>query len=461
MSRFLSPADVPETARIEALTCERPIRDRRADLNPPLVLLIIGFVAVWTRLYARWTMFGNFESDDWMMLVCAIIYTPFAVVGQYGRSGFLHYCFPSDSSGGRLAFGRDVWTVDIADITTGLRVFYVAQPFYLVCLGLTKISLLCFLLRIFPNQKFRWATYAVMLVTALSTTVYVFLGIFQCIPVSFNWEGWKGGFGPNRCVNQNALVLSAAGFSIALDVIILVLPIPLLIGLHMSWRSKASILVMFSLGIFIVITACLRLSYIIMYSRSFNPTYDNTDVLIWSGIEVAVSMIVTSLPAIRMLLKQSIPQGWSIFLSRTGLSGRRSAKKSTGTAATGTGTQGTRKYGTSGNVTLDRDPTPQPPRPTTPEPLHVALVSKFNKYRSPTRQRTDAEQGLELGDRVHGNVYTEIVADDSPQRDPFADSLLRQSSTESGIHVHTTTRIASEGGHRGRGRQQYGRHRAA
>ncbi|KAH6682221.1 CFEM domain-containing protein [Plectosphaerella plurivora] len=400
-----SPLDAIQTARIEALTCERPLRDRRADLTPPLILLIIGFIAVWTRLYARWAMLGRFEGDDWMMLVCA--------------------------------------------------------PFYLVCLGLTKLSLLCFLLRIFPNQKFRWVTYAVMLVTALSTTVYVFLGIFQCIPVSFNWEGWKGGFGPNRCVNQNALVLSAAGFSIALDVVILVLPIPLLVGLQMSWRSKASILVMFSLGVFIVITACLRLSYIIMYSRSFNPTWDNTDVLIWSGVEVSVSMIVTSLPAIRTLLKRSIPEGWSIFLSRSGLSNRRSAKKSAGTTS-GTGT-GTGTHGTSRGGTLVREPTPQPPpRPATPEPLHIALVSKFNKYRSPTRPRSDAEEGLELGDRIRGDVYTEIAADegsraDGRRRDPFTDSLLRQSSIESGIHVQTTTRIASE---RGRGRQ-YSRNRGA
>jgi len=44
-----------------------------------------------------------------------------------------------------------------------------------------------------------------------------------------------------------------------------------------------------------------RLWTILSFGDSVNPTWDYTNVVIWTGLEVAVSIIVTSLPAIRVL----------------------------------------------------------------------------------------------------------------------------------------------------------------
>ncbi|KAI3393463.1 hypothetical protein diail_4226, partial [Diaporthe ilicicola] len=60
--------------------------------------------------------------------------------------------------------------------------------------------------------------------------------------------------------------------------------------------------IMFSLGFFILLTSCIRLGSIVKFASTYNPSRDYTGPLIWSGLECGVSMIVTSLPAIRMLL---------------------------------------------------------------------------------------------------------------------------------------------------------------
>ncbi|KAL2759588.1 hypothetical protein ACRALDRAFT_1060380 [Sodiomyces alcalophilus JCM 7366] len=140
--------------------------------------------------------------------------------------------------------------------------------------------------------------------------------IFQCTPIEYNWLGWKGQFGPHRCLNVNMLVNVAAGFSIAQDVVILALPLPLLYGLNMSWRSKVGVIIMFSLGIFITITSCIRLQYLITFAESTNPTWDYADTLIWSGLEVSVSVIVTSLPTLRMFFKRVLPGMFGSLASR-------------------------------------------------------------------------------------------------------------------------------------------------
>lgn len=318
----------------------------------------------------------------------------------------------------------------------GLKLFYIAESFYLVILALTKISLLCFFLRIFPNSTFRWATYITMLITGMSTTVFVFMQIFQCRPIRFNWEGWKGHFGSHRCLNINALAFTAAGFAIMLDLVILVLPLPLLFHLNMSWKHKAGIGFMFSLGIFILITACIRLQYLVVFAKSANPTWDYSDALIWSGLEVSVSMLVTSLPAIRLLINKLAPGVFSTIASKTGLSGANGAGKKTGSGDNS-------MQSAAGDVKADD---------AQKGGQHQRSASKFSIYRlgGGRKGTNESEEALELGDRKKGDVHTEIGVADGPggssgsrMRDPYGGDDLMYSSVESGIHVQTTMTVDS------------------
>lgn len=207
-----------------------------------------------------------------------------------------------------MAFGRDIWEVDIDTLTYGFLLFYIDESFYLAILSLTKISILLFSMRIFPQQGFRRACIACIAWIAASGLAFLFMQIFQCWPLDFIWLGWKGGYkGEHTCLNVHALTYSAAAFGIAQDIVILILPIPLLTQLHASKRKRSQILFMFSLGFFVLLTSCIRLGFIVRFAASWNPTWDYTGPLIWSGLEVGVSMIVTSLPAIRVLLSRTFP----------------------------------------------------------------------------------------------------------------------------------------------------------
>jgi hypothetical protein len=203
--------------------------------------------------------------------------------------------------------------------------FFVAESMYLAIITLTKISILFFYLRIFPSPAFRRVCYLVMAWVSISGLLFLLLQIFQCIPIDYTWKGWTGTYEPHKCMDANALAFTAAGFSIAQDLVILALPLPLIARLQTSWRSRIEVMVMFSLGIFVVITSCIRLRSIVYFARSSNPTWDYTDALIWTGLEAAVSMIVVSLPAIRVLLKRAAPRLLATFKWTRGSSGPSSA----------------------------------------------------------------------------------------------------------------------------------------
>ncbi|OLN87244.1 hypothetical protein CCHL11_03665 [Colletotrichum chlorophyti] len=398
------PLEAIDVARIEAVACNRPVRNRKVDILAPMAIQIVGFLVVPLRLYARWTAMHRFEADDCIMIFCGLIFPVFVVLGQLA---------------GVLAFGEDIWMVKPDELTFGLKIFYIDESFYLTCLALTKVSVLFFYLRIFPNKKFRWASYATMGYIIISTTILLFLQIFQCIPFEYNWLGWKGGFGPHQCLNINTLAFVAGGLSISHDVIILILPLPLLWHLNMSKRSKAGIFFMFSLGVFVLITSCVRLQYIVLFTRSLNPTWDFTDALIWSGVEVSVSMIVVCLPAMRLLVSRVLP---SLFGSMRSIAITPPKKASNASS-------GLRFNGTS----IDSNsPRYEAERRAEARAKIADKRRKFFSFRSTEVEPNESE--LELGDKMQGAVQTQIqYREDGPSN--------RRNSIESGIHVRTATTL--------------------
>jgi hypothetical protein len=113
-------------------------------------------------------------------------------------------------------------------------------------LAAIKISILLFYLRIFPGRAFRIATYTILGFVALSSIIVIFLQIFQCTPIAYNWDrSIKGG----KCLNVNALTYSHAGMTIFQDFAILLLPIPELLGLKMEIKKKLGVIFIFQIGL--------------------------------------------------------------------------------------------------------------------------------------------------------------------------------------------------------------------
>ncbi|KAF8848854.1 hypothetical protein BDZ45DRAFT_605262 [Acephala macrosclerotiorum] len=208
-----------------------------------------------------------------------------------------------------MGFGLNIYDIGTAHLVTALELFFFGEIAYVTILGLCKTSVLLFYLRIFPYARCRVACYVMLTWVAISTALYQFLVLFRCLPLSYNWEGWKTDLGhPDRCLNLNVLGYSSAGINIAQDIVILLIPIPWLIGLNTSPRKKFQILVMFGVGTFVCICSIIRITTLPSLKATKNPTWEFTDPMYWTAIEVYVAIIIPSLPAIRALLSHHFPR---------------------------------------------------------------------------------------------------------------------------------------------------------
>ncbi|KUJ08369.1 uncharacterized protein LY89DRAFT_342081 [Mollisia scopiformis] len=245
-----------QIVNITHLACGEPVQSRQAHLIGTVALGIVAFSFVNLRLYSRWTLGGIWNADDWIMVGVDGCLLPFMIVG----------CLAAAEG-----FGKNIYNVGTENLVTALEVFFWGEIAYVTLLGLCKTSVLLFYLRIFPYTRCRIACYITLAWVGICTVLYQFLVLLQCLPLSYNWEGWKQDLGhPDRCLDLNALNYSSAGINIAQDLVILVIPVPWLVGLNCSLRNKLQILAMFGVGIFICLCSIIRLTKLPSFKATKN-----------------------------------------------------------------------------------------------------------------------------------------------------------------------------------------------
>lgn len=144
--------------------------------------------------------------------------------------------------------GKDMWTIPFDDIRQILKLFFIEEEMYCVCIAAIKVSMLCLYLNIFPNRGLRIATYIVLAITLVWAIVSFFVLLFSCNPISYYWNMWDGEHS-GKCIDHDSILLAHSSVNIVLDVLIVAIPMPTLAKLHMRLEKKLGVCLMFAVGI--------------------------------------------------------------------------------------------------------------------------------------------------------------------------------------------------------------------
>jgi hypothetical protein len=108
----------------------------------------------------------------------------------------------------------------------------------------TKASIILLYLRLFVQKPFRIICRILMgfvITYGIATTL---ASIFQCTPIVRAWDKTTTGV----CLNTTAFWFSNAALSIAGDVILIALPMPIIYKLKLKMNQKVSLMLVFCLG---------------------------------------------------------------------------------------------------------------------------------------------------------------------------------------------------------------------
>ncbi|KAL8841063.1 MAG: hypothetical protein Q9170_001088 [Blastenia crenularia] len=108
-----------------------------------------------------------------------------------------------------------------------------------------KASLLLLYLRISPCVIFRRCVKVLLVLFAADAIIFSVLALFQCSPVDRAWIWSK----PGHCMNRELGYRCQALLSLAENLIVIALPIPTIVKLHMPRRRRGLLLVVFAAGL--------------------------------------------------------------------------------------------------------------------------------------------------------------------------------------------------------------------
>lgn len=185
----------------------------------------------------------------------------------------------------------------------------------------TKTSVLIFYLHLSKNKKyFRLATYLTIAVVNIAGIILTFFNIFVCDPITKTFSEPT----TQKCVRLVTLYFAASPTNVATDVVILVFPIPILTGMQLPRKQKIILVFTFALGIFVMVLDVIRINVLqntilIITAGGRVPTLTDTledttnfaylvsPSLMWSAVEINVSIICACIPTLRPLARRIIP----------------------------------------------------------------------------------------------------------------------------------------------------------
>lgn len=142
--------------------------------------------------------------------------------------------------------GRHTAVVGLQSAIEFLLVDFVCSITYCFCNLAVKLSVLMLYHRIFvENRRFKTCLYVVAGASVAFTIGTVCATIFQCSPIKLSWDKT---ITHGSCVDPMFAFCIIASISMAMDVLILVMPMPIVWRLRIPIRQRFAVTGIFMLG---------------------------------------------------------------------------------------------------------------------------------------------------------------------------------------------------------------------
>ncbi|KAF4848022.1 Satratoxin biosynthesis SC1 cluster protein 4 [Colletotrichum siamense] len=173
-----------------------------------------------------------------------------------------------------------------------------AVAVYQAAMPLIKSTFLLQYRRVFPLPPFqKLCNIFLIFIMTFGFTQVVSL-CFACVPLRALWDFSVKG----KCFKLLDWWYAGSAINLITDIIIFVMPVPLLRTLAVPLRQKIVLMATFGLGFFTCAISVIRLTTLKSSATSTDPTYNTVVAGIWSITELCCAIICVCIPTLRPLL---------------------------------------------------------------------------------------------------------------------------------------------------------------
>ncbi|KAI3321222.1 hypothetical protein HD806DRAFT_200193 [Xylariaceae sp. AK1471] len=195
-----------------------------------IFLATISTIAMALRFIATTHSGRKLSLEDWFALAALI--------------SFLGYTSLTLASLGILV-RRDLTTLSVDDSIHIGKILYATIPFYPLNQFFAKFSILLLYYRLFSVKRsfVRW-TYVLGAVQAADTILTLFINLFGCYPISYNWSAIEDG----RCLDQVLVFTGTESINSAVDFAMVALASVMVYGIQLTLSTKLKLAILFVVG---------------------------------------------------------------------------------------------------------------------------------------------------------------------------------------------------------------------
>ncbi|CAG8389490.1 unnamed protein product [Penicillium salamii] len=144
-----------------------------------------------------------------------------------------------------------------SELKMALKIFWASEWIWATATVCFRLAILMLYIEIFSgNKKFAQCAIGVGGLVALYWVATVFTLSLVCRPIQYNWNRKISG----SCGNIRKIQYASAGFNMGMDLLVVLLPLPVVWKLRMSSRKKIGVTTSFAIGI---LTAGINLARIV------------------------------------------------------------------------------------------------------------------------------------------------------------------------------------------------------
>ncbi|KAI8961075.1 hypothetical protein F5Y11DRAFT_242513 [Daldinia sp. FL1419] len=243
------------------------------------VLVAITAVSMASRIMARW-LHKTMGVDDVLILISWIL-----------SIGICSCVMLATQHG--LGSHRD--EVGDEDYNKYLQLQIASSITYSWGVPAAKASFAVLYLRIFPEGGFRIVNKFLIAFLFAQAIEETFVVLFKCSPVRKSWDFNLEG----TCFDLHPLWYSTFVFNLITDLTLFIEPIPSTWRLQLPIVKRLGLICMLSLGLLVTSISIIRIVYVTGIGQ--DDTYELTEPLIWSMVEICALIICSCIPSLRQV----------------------------------------------------------------------------------------------------------------------------------------------------------------